>query len=70
MRRKTGAHPIKAEGSEQMKETTLTPEKVKTIEAALEERKTPADRRKRTDPAYAGPERRSGRDRRNPADAH
>jgi hypothetical protein len=51
-----------------MKDTTLTPEKVKTIEEALEERKTPTDRRQQTDPTYAGPERRSGRDRRNPAE--
>lgn len=52
-----------------MSETTLTPKKVKVIESALEERKSRADRRKREAKKetgeYAGPERRTGRDRRN-----
>lgn len=43
----------------------LTPDKVKTIETALEERKTEKDRRKSTPPDFKGPERRSGRDRRD-----
>lgn len=50
-----------------MSETTLTPKKVKVIESALEERKTRADRRKEQEKRenYGGPERRSGRDRRD-----
>lgn len=49
-----------------MNKTTLTPKKVKVIETALEERKGRSDRRKIDKEAgYAGPERRSGRDRRN-----
>ncbi len=50
-----------------MSETTLTPKKVKVIESALEERKTRADRRKEKEKSvdYSGPERRSGRDRRD-----
>ena len=49
-----------------MSKTKLTPKTVKVIETALEERKTRADRRKESkSEGYNGPERRSGRDRRN-----
>lgn len=48
-----------------MSKTNLTPKKVKVIESALEERKSRNDRRKDAPDQYGGPERRSGRDRRN-----
>jgi hypothetical protein len=48
-----------------MSKTTLTPTKVKVIETALEERKARDDRRKNKPEGYQGPERRSGKDRRN-----
>ena len=42
-----------------MTKTKLTPNKVKVIETALEERKSRNDRRKDKADEYAGPERRS-----------
>jgi len=47
-----------------MNKQKITPKVVKTIESALEERKTRADRRARAD-GYAGSERRTGKDRRD-----
>jgi hypothetical protein len=47
-----------------MNKQKITPKVVKTIESALEERKTRADRRARVD-GYAGSERRTGKDRRD-----
>lgn len=44
----------------------VTPQAVKAIESALEERKTKQDRRQaEPNRAYQGEERRSGQDRRN-----
>jgi len=50
-----------------MNKPKITPDVVKTIEGALEERKTRADRRNQTEkePDYDGKERRAGRDRRD-----
>jgi hypothetical protein len=42
----------------------ITPKVVKTIETALEERKTKADRRNKAGD-YSGSERRTGKDRRD-----
>lgn len=50
-----------------MEKTKITPTVVKTIESALEERKTGGDRRRHDkDNGYQGKERRSGEDRRGP----
>ena len=48
-----------------MNEQKITPEAVKKIESALEERKTKRDRRQ-GDNAPDGTDRRAGRDRRTP----
>lgn len=47
-----------------MTKTKITPNVVKTIESALEERKKGPDRR-RTEDNYAGSDRRTGADRRD-----
>jgi hypothetical protein len=48
-----------------MTKKTLTPDAVKKIESALEERKPKAERRQKSDAAPAGQDRRTGKDRRN-----
>jgi hypothetical protein len=47
-----------------MTKKTLTPDAVKKIESALEERKPKAERRQRNEAAPTGQERRTGKDRR------
>lgn len=49
-----------------MEKSKITPQVVKTIESALEERKSGGDRRRGDSEGYTGKERRSGQDRRNP----
>jgi hypothetical protein len=48
-----------------MSEKKITPDVVKKIESALEERKVKRDRRK-DEPAPAASDRRAGKDRRSP----
>ena len=50
-----------------MNKPKITPTVVKTIESALEERKTKADRRGQKADSYSGDERRTGQDRRDNA---
>jgi hypothetical protein len=47
-----------------MTKKTLTPDAVKKIESALEERKPKAERRQKSEAAPTGNDRRTGKDRR------
>jgi hypothetical protein len=49
-----------------MTKKILTPDAVKKIETALEERKPKAERRQKSDAVPAGADRRKGKDRRTP----
>lgn len=48
-----------------MTKKTLTPDAVKKIESALEERKPKAERRQKSAPVPSDKDRRTGKDRRN-----